>query len=71
MYTRILKNKSASKRFMKKFTSILEQTGEIYIGTPQPEHVLHVFQQQGYWAGVHSRIYYIIETNKFFVTPRT
>lgn len=71
MYIQILENKSASKRFIKRFTSILEQADEIYIGPIDAKHILSVFQQQGYWAGVHSRIYYEPETATFFVAPRT
>ena len=71
MYIQILKNKSASKRFIKRFTSILEQVDEIYIGPVDVEHILYVFHKQGYWAGVHSRIYYEPETDTFFVAPRT
>lgn len=71
MYMQILENKSASKRFIKKFTSILEQADEIYIGPMDAKHILYVFHQQGYWAGVHSRIYYVPETDTFFVAPRT
>lgn len=71
MYMQILENKSASKRFIKRFTSILEQTDEIYIGPIDVKHILSVFHQQRYWAGVHSRIYYEPETDTFFVTPRT
>lgn len=71
MYMQILKNKPASERFIKKFTSTLEQADEIYIGPMDAEHILCVFQRQGYWAGVHSRIYYEPETDTFFVAPRT
>jgi len=54
----IITDEKQTEEFITKFKRFATQVGEFLIEPLDKEHILTIFNQQGYWAGVANRIHY-------------